>query len=398
MAASRPPNVPSYRLHKPSGQAVVTLNGRDHYLGVHGTEESNTRYRRIVAEYLEHDGELPAGFDLGSYTVGRLCEEYTAHARREYRGPDGKETGTVENVKRAMLSLFDLFADLPASEFGPRALTTFREHLVRADLARSTINDRVKLVRRAFKWATQEERIPPAIHQGLTTVPGLRRGRGGAREAAPVRPVPQAHVDAALPHMPEPVRAMVQLQLLTGARPGEIVGMRAVDIDRTGKVWVYTPPAHKNSWRGMERSIYLGPKAQAIVCAYLRPGMQERFLFSPTLAERARRERLRAARVTPLYPSHVRALKAKRKVAPKRSPRDRYDVSSYRQAIVRACKRAKVPEWRPNQLRHNAATRLRSEFGLEVAKAVLGHRLVETTQVYAEADRERAMEAIERVG
>jgi hypothetical protein len=25
--------IPSYREHKPSGQAVVTLNGRDHYLG-----------------------------------------------------------------------------------------------------------------------------------------------------------------------------------------------------------------------------------------------------------------------------------------------------------------------------------------------------------------------------
>ena len=28
-----PVRTPSYRLHKPSGQAVVTLDGRDHYLG-----------------------------------------------------------------------------------------------------------------------------------------------------------------------------------------------------------------------------------------------------------------------------------------------------------------------------------------------------------------------------
>ena len=33
-------NLPSYRLHKPTGQAVVTLNGKDHYLGRHGTRES----------------------------------------------------------------------------------------------------------------------------------------------------------------------------------------------------------------------------------------------------------------------------------------------------------------------------------------------------------------------
>ena len=30
--------VPSYRLHKPTGQAVVRLDGRDVYLGKHGTE------------------------------------------------------------------------------------------------------------------------------------------------------------------------------------------------------------------------------------------------------------------------------------------------------------------------------------------------------------------------
>lgn len=398
MTAFCPPKVPSYRLHKPSGQAVVTLCGRDHYLGVHGTLESKTAYNRLVAQYLASGGELPSDLDLGPYTVAKLCDEYTEHARREYRAPDGSATGTVENVKRAMLSLFDLFADVEAADFGPRSLVLYREQLARAGLARSTINDRVSIVRRAFKWATQEEKLPPELYHGLMSVQGLRRGRGGARETEPVRPAAQQAIDASLPHMPEPVRAMVELQLLTGARPGEIAAMRAVDVERVGKVWTYRPAAHKNSWRGMDRAIYLGPKAQAIVCAFLRPGMQERFLFSPTLAELRRRERLRATRKTPLYPSHVRALRAKRKAQPQRQPRDRYDVASYRQAIVRACRRANVAPWHPNQLRHNAATMLRREFGLDVAKAVLGHRLVETTQIYAEVDRTRAMEAIERVG
>ena len=29
--------IPAYRLHKPTGQAVVRLESRDHYLGRHGT-------------------------------------------------------------------------------------------------------------------------------------------------------------------------------------------------------------------------------------------------------------------------------------------------------------------------------------------------------------------------
>lgn len=36
----RKPRTPSYRYHKPSGQAVVTLNGRDFYLGVYDGDAS----------------------------------------------------------------------------------------------------------------------------------------------------------------------------------------------------------------------------------------------------------------------------------------------------------------------------------------------------------------------
>ena len=48
-----PARVPSYRLHKPSGQAVVTLDGRDFYLGAYGTPASKAEYdwpapRRLV--------------------------------------------------------------------------------------------------------------------------------------------------------------------------------------------------------------------------------------------------------------------------------------------------------------------------------------------------------------
>ena len=39
---------PTYRLHKATGQAVVTLGGRDIYLGRHGTPESQAEYDRIL--------------------------------------------------------------------------------------------------------------------------------------------------------------------------------------------------------------------------------------------------------------------------------------------------------------------------------------------------------------
>lgn len=396
MVASDAPRVPKYRLHKARGCAVVTLNGADIYLGRYGSPESRAKYNRLVGAYLRGED---AGASAGdAYPIARLCDEFLRWAKSEYRAADGSESASVDNVRLALRSLFELFADIDANAFGPRSLVAYRDELVRRGLARSTVNDRVKLVRRAFKWATEQERIAPSVLHGLQAVSGLRRGRGGARETEPVRPVSEADVTATLPFLPDPVRAAVELQLLTGARPGEVLAMRTADIDATGAIWTYRPESHKSSWRGHERSIFLGPRAQDVVAAFLLPDSPTAFLFSPTVAELRRRDRLRAARRVPLFPSHVRALERKRKPNPKRRPRDRYDVQSYRQAITRGCKRAGVAPWRPNQLRHTAATRLRSELGLDVAKAVLGHRKVETTQIYAEADRARAMQAMERMG
>ena len=51
--------VPSYRRHKPSGQAVVTLNGRDIYLGPWNTKASRAEYDRLIGEWLAAGRCLP---------------------------------------------------------------------------------------------------------------------------------------------------------------------------------------------------------------------------------------------------------------------------------------------------------------------------------------------------
>ena len=107
----------------------------------------------------------------------------------------------------------------------------------------------------------------------------------------------------------------------------------------------------------------------------------------------------------------------------------RYSTFTYRRAITCACEmafsmpaelRRKPPrfetaearglrqqrarEWRknnvwaPNQLRHTAATELRRRFGLEVARVVLGHSEVDTTEIYAERDFAAARAAMREIG
>jgi hypothetical protein len=43
---------PAYRRHKPSGRAVVSVAGRDVYLGAYGSDESRAQYDRVVGEWL----------------------------------------------------------------------------------------------------------------------------------------------------------------------------------------------------------------------------------------------------------------------------------------------------------------------------------------------------------
>jgi integrase len=40
------------------------------------------------------------------------------------------------------------------------------------------------------------------------------------------------------------VWALIQLQLLTGARAGELVGMRPIDLDTSGRIWMFSPQEH----------------------------------------------------------------------------------------------------------------------------------------------------------
>ena len=132
----------------------------------------------------------------------------------------------------------------------------------------------------AVTWAVSFQLIPSTVYEALRSVPGLQRGRCEAHEAPPVQPVSDAHVDATLPYLPAPVRAMVELQRLMGCRPGEVMAMRAMDLTMSGPVWTYRPASHKNKHRGLDRVIFIGPQAQEVIKLFLTTNI-EAYLFSP---------------------------------------------------------------------------------------------------------------------
>ena len=385
---------PAYCLHKASGQAVVRIDGQDHYLGKHGSPESWARYNQLIACWYANAQTLPPPAAGDTLTINDLLLAFWRWAETHYRTPDGNPGRELDNLRDALRPLRRAFGSSLARAFGPQALRAVREDMIQAGLCRTVVNSRINRIRRVFKWAASFELIPVSVHEALRTVAGLSRGRSKAREPEPVEPIPEEQVVPAIPFMPTPVQAMVQVQLLAGCRVGEVMVMRALDLTMTGPVWVYRPARHKNQHRGRERVIYLGPKAQDVIRPFLTADPAA-YLFSPReYVDNLHRRRAQQRR-TKRTPSEKAR---RRKTHPKRKPGACYSRRSYRLAIVRACQAAGVPPWSPLQLRHTAATRIRSQYGLEVAQAILGHTRVETTQIYAERDLARAAQVMQEVG
>lgn len=426
--SARPKNrTPKYRHHRASGQGYVVLNGQAIYLGPYGDPASEQRYHQRIAEWVAA-GRQPH-VEAEVLTIRELIARFWIYAKQYYARPDGQLTGEPDNFRAALRPLKELYGETRAIDFGPLALRTVRQRMIDTGWCRNHVNKSISRVKLVFRWATEEELIPGSVFHALQAVAGLKRGRCGARESEPVLPVPTPHIYAIEPWVSRPVWAMIQIQLLTGTRAGELVGLRPCDLDTTGRVWIYAPTEHKTAHHGHVRSIYIGPRAQRILAPYLaRPTTA--YCFSPIEAEAERLAALHARRVTPLSCGNRPG--THRRKNPETLPGDHYTVASYRRAIARACDQAFPPtgelarleketlaawskrlnaeqkkelaawrrehRWHPHQLRHNAATELRREFGLDAARVILGHRSPAVTEVYAELDQAKAIDVMLRVG
>jgi integrase len=410
--------LPRYRKHRASGQAVVTLNGVDFYLGPHGTKASRQEYDRAVAEWLANGRQAPT--PAAGLSVLELIDRFWTFAAQHYV-KDGEPTGEIGALRAALKPVYDLYGPTPAANFGPLALEAVRGRMVAAGWSRGTVNRSVNRVRRLFRWGVSKQLIPAGVAQALEAVDGLRRGRTEAPEAPPVLPVDVATVDATLEHLPPIVADMVRLQRLTGMRPAEVCILRPRDLDRSGDVWMYRPESHKTEHHGRERVVYIGPRAQSVLLRYLARDA-ETFCFRPCDSMAKHLAARRDARQTPENVGNRPGSNRVRR--PRRQAGERYDVDAYRRAIHRAADKAfphpdlstiarreltadqaaelaawqSTRRWSPNQLRHAAATDVRRDFGLEAAQVVLGHAAANVTQVYAERDAAKGREVAKAIG
>jgi integrase len=396
--------------------------------GAYDSPESRSAFAALLLEQqaAPHAVDVPA---RGAVSLAELLLAYFEHADRHYRGPDGRPTSEIYEVKIVLRALRELYADTPVAAFGPLCVKAARQRWVNEGRSRTECNRRVMIIKRIFKWAVSEELAAPAVYQAVASVTGLQRGRTTARETAPIGPVDDAVVDATLPFLNRHVRGLVEFQRLTGCRPGEACAVRRCDIDTGGALWLYQPPHHKTAHRGKVRTIVLGPKAQELVKEYFTPFRSD-FLFSPVRASEERRAE-RASKRQSKRRSHQNVA-VESQPTPRRKYRPKYDRESYGLALDRACDQAfplpgnlvrqddetneawwgrltdnereavkawrKEHRWHPNQLRHSFATRVRKQHGLEAAQVLLGHSRADVTQVYAERNEELAAKVAAKIG
>jgi len=332
---------------------------------------------------------------------------FLRYAHRAYR-----KRGRPTRHYRKFLRLSELFAAdeqravTPVDEFGPRLLQDFRVELSKlrrpdgtSALARTTLNEYIACIVQVVRWGESQELVRPGMADWLRTVPAVRKGRPAAADAPVLRetacraPPSIEIIERTCAHATPAVAAMIRLQRRTGMRCEEVIGMRAADLSPTEHplVMVYrvAPDYHKlEHIEGASRLVLLGPRCRRLAYPWLRLAQKhgERFLFSPRLSERVRAQRLAAARVTPKYGRlRDRGYLCDTRLWDRPALTEAYTTDGYRRAVKKACEHAGLPRdqwWSPGLLRHSGASAIAKAMSIEVAREVLGHADIATTQRY----------------
>lgn len=321
--------------------------------------------KQAAARYWEAKTRGTAG------KVGNLVETvvaaYLDHAEVYYKHKDGSPTTQVAGVRCGLRLFREMFGSATVGELTHGDLVKWRDAMERSGIARTTVNKRVWMLRQMWTWALDVGMISATERAELTQIGPLKRGRCLAHETAPIGPIDDATVAKTTAVMMPNTADLVEFQRRTGARPEEAVAVRWADIDTTCTPWVFRLRDHKNAWRGLPRIILIGPRARAVLERH-RPtdGDENAAIFSPIKAMAEWMEAKRAAAVSPSRYSR----------ADPHTPRvlgDHWTSDGYGRTIRLACKRAGIPSWGANRLRHTFGTEVRRRFGLAACRAVLGH-------------------------
>jgi integrase len=335
-------------------------DGVQRWFGHKSDPESTQRYAAFLSDVVQ--GRLTGGKPVEPgdkrLTVAELCLQYVTRELPRFTKAE------ADCQKCAIRIAREMFGALPVTDFGPLRLRLVRDAMVAGDQnakphprkpwSRGFVNRQVKRLRAVFRWGVSWELVPPSVVDALAAVRSLVPGESSAAETTPRRAVSKADIDAVREKLKQRHRDVFDLMLLTGARPGELLGLTTGMIDRTGEVWRADLAQHKTAHKGKSRTLYFNATAQLILRRYIK-----------------------ADPAAKLFP---------------------FGRHTFGGVLKNACARANVPRFVPHQLRHTVVTRLVDELGIEFAQRVAGHATAAMTEHYSRAAEAKAVEAVKRLG
>lgn len=323
--------------------------GKQEYFGHESDPDSLQKY----AAFLSHVQQTPDGL-AGQLTkacsVNEVCLAFVTKYAPRYRDASGKPSAELDCFKSAIRVLRPLFGESVAKDFGPLRLRTVRDAMVAEGWCRNFINKQVRRIRMMFRFAISLELIPATVLAGLDSLPPLAEGETSAPDYEPRTAVSDEDLIAVREALNEYNRDVLDLMLLTGARPGEILLLTGAMIEQSDDVWKAKLKSHKNAKRGKSRTLFFNQTAQVILRRHLTSDLNAR-----------------------LFPTR----------------RD-----TFSKTLQRTCLKIGVTPFCPHQLRHTVATRLDDGLGLEAAQRVLGHSNSAMTSLYTRAADRQAIEAV----
>jgi hypothetical protein len=159
---------PKYRKHKATGRAIVTIDGRDIYLGDYGTKASRIEYDRLIGEWLANGRTMPVR--TRSLTVVELVAKYWKFAKGYYV-KNGKPTDELPGLKIALQVLKQTYGNCSVEEVGPLALVAMQQKFIDRGNCRRYVNQNIGRIKRCFRWGVSHKMEHKERHRCIVVGP-----------------------------------------------------------------------------------------------------------------------------------------------------------------------------------------------------------------------------------
>ncbi|NBV59722.1 MAG: hypothetical protein EBR73_01425 [Rhodobacteraceae bacterium] len=242
-------------------------------------------------------------------------------------------------------------SDMSLKRLTVQHLRKFRDHMIGVGLSRKTIREYLNKTIRWIGYAWEQGQISQSTFLACQAIwmPNPRQGRPPIR----TKPVKWSDIQQILPYLPLPIQQLIQLHWLTAARPNEIVKLNARELEQVRPdLTLWHLNDHKGSWRGEERTLFLGQAAMSILDTmspstngYYFPSAKNKLGFLARL-------------------SYQRIVK-------------RCTVNLVKDGIL-----SHLPGWTLRGIRSGRARQIQQEHGLEAARILLGHNSQSMTSHY----------------